>query len=148
MDKQHQSWHQRGAGVEAESVLVAEKQLEFINLKNNQIPPDSMSLYRSLLSDYKVTHCRICHFVISSHVTVSWTMLFGTKEVYLTVSCLGSQKGQEMKKEATLSSESDGGDVSGMRQWAFFHSVCLASRPRVNGTGPIKSPHTAVYPVV
>lgn len=29
-------------------------------------------------------------------------------------------------------------DVSGMRERAFFQSICPASRPRVNGTGPIK----------
>lgn len=30
-------------------------------------------------------------------------------------------------------------DVSGTRQRAFFQSICPASRPRVNGTGPMKS---------
>lgn len=29
-------------------------------------------------------------------------------------------------------------DVSGVRQRVFFQSICPASRPRVNGTGPIK----------
>lgn len=29
-------------------------------------------------------------------------------------------------------------DVSGMRQRAFFQSIYSVSRPRVNGTGPIK----------
>ncbi len=34
-------------------------------------------------------------------------------------------------------------DVSGTRQRAFFQSICPASRPTVNGTGPIKRLDTA-----
>lgn len=36
-------------------------------------------------------------------------------------------------------------DVSGTRQRMFFQSICPASRPRVNGTGPIKKKKKAGY---